>query len=66
MWPFRKKQLAKDLVCGMDVASEKAAATSSYQGATYYFCARGCKEEFDKEPEKYLQASQPRGHGMGH
>ena len=29
---------------------------SDYQGATYYFCAPGCKVAFDQDPEKYLQA----------
>jgi len=28
-------------------------AQSSYKGQTYYFCAVGCKQKFDKEPEKY-------------
>lgn len=47
--------MAKDPVCNMEVEESKAAATSSYQGQTYYFCAKACKESFDKEPEKYLQ-----------
>lgn len=46
--------MAKDPVCGMNVEESKAAATSSYKGQTYYFCAKGCKESFDKDPEKYL------------
>jgi len=45
--------MAKDPVCGMDVDEKKAAATSEYQGRTYYFCAPGCKRAFDKEPAKY-------------
>lgn len=47
--------MAKDPVCNMDVEESKAAATSSYKGQTYYFCARACKESFDKDPEKHLQ-----------
>jgi YHS domain-containing protein len=47
--------MAKDPVCGMNVDESKAAATSSYNGKTYYFCAKVCKESFDKDPEKYLQ-----------
>ena len=35
--------LATDPVCGMDVDPATAAATSEYQGKTYYFCAVGCK-----------------------
>jgi len=46
--------MAKDVVCGMDVDEKTAAATSEYQGKTYYFCAPGCKKSFDAEPEKYL------------
>ncbi len=44
-----------DPVCGMNVDESKAAATSSYKGQTYYFCAKVCKESFDKDPEKYLR-----------
>jgi YHS domain-containing protein len=44
----------KDPVCGMDVTYETARARSDYNGLTYYFCSLGCKEQFDKDPEKYL------------
>jgi YHS domain-containing protein len=50
--------MAKDPVCGMNVEESKAAATSIYKGQTYYFCAKVCKESFDKDPEKYLQKPQ--------
>jgi len=43
-----------DPVCKMKVEREKAAATSVYEGKTYYFCAAGCKKMFDKNPKKYL------------
>lgn len=46
--------MAKDPVCGMEVDEKKAAATASHQGKTYYFCAAGCKNAFDKDPQKYL------------
>ncbi|HEX2385005.1 MAG TPA: YHS domain-containing protein [Candidatus Binatia bacterium] len=46
--------MAKDPVCGMTVEESKAAATSTYGGTTYYFCAKVCKEAFDKDPQKYL------------
>lgn len=48
----------KDLVCGMMIDPETAAAKSEYKGKTYYFCAKGCKMAFDKNPEKYLQGGQ--------
>ena len=47
--------MAKDPVCGMQVDEKKAAATSQYQGQTYYFCAKACKEKFDKAPMQYLK-----------
>ena len=46
--------MAIDPVCKMEVREAKAAATSEYKGKKYYFCAKGCKIAFDKEPEKYL------------
>ncbi|OGW51845.1 MAG: YHS domain-containing protein [Nitrospirae bacterium RBG_13_43_8] len=46
--------MAKDPVCNMDVDEKKAAATSVHKGKTYYFCAKGCKERFDGEPEKFV------------
>jgi YHS domain-containing protein len=49
--------MARDPVCGMDVAEEAPAATSEYLGQTYYFCSLGCKKAFDADPEKYLGAT---------
>ncbi len=46
--------MAVDPVCKMNVDEKKAAATYEYKGKTYYFCATGCKQEFEKDPEKYL------------
>ncbi|HXH48301.1 MAG TPA: YHS domain-containing protein [Terriglobia bacterium] len=43
-----------DPVCKMTIESEKAAATSQYEGQTIYFCAPGCKVKFDQDPGKYL------------
>jgi len=37
----------------MTIDSEKAAATSSYKGQTFYFCAKACKAKFDQQPERY-------------
>jgi DNA-binding MarR family transcriptional regulator/YHS domain-containing protein len=42
----------------MDIKPAQAAATSLYEGQTYYFCARTCKERFDKDPELYLHPAQ--------
>ncbi len=45
--------MTKDVVCGMEVDEETAAAKSEYKETTYYFCSLGCKKAFDKEPEEY-------------
>jgi P-type Cu+ transporter len=46
----------KDLVCGMSVDPEKAAAKLEYGGHNYAFCCKGCAEKFAKEPQRYLAA----------
>ncbi|HET8579247.1 MAG TPA: heavy metal translocating P-type ATPase [Methylomirabilota bacterium] len=46
--------MAKDPVCNMEVDPKKAAAQSTYKGQTIYFCAVGCKQKFDADPEKYI------------
>ena len=38
----------------MVVDEKTAILKSEYKGATYYFCAPGCKKMFDENPEKYL------------
>lgn len=48
--------MTKDPVCAMTVDEKTAAATATYRGNTYYFCAAGCKTAFEKDPEKYLGA----------
>jgi YHS domain-containing protein len=46
--------VAIDPVCGMDVDTADARHTAAFQGTTYYFCGRGCKLEFEDDPEHFL------------
>jgi len=46
--------LVKDVVCGMIIDPQGAAATSSYRGQIYYFCAPDCKVRFDDNPESFV------------
>ncbi len=49
--------MAKDPACGLTVVKEtalRAGRTSEYQGKTYYFDTDGCKQRFDKDPQRYL------------
>lgn len=46
-----------DPVCGMTVEPEAAREKglhSAYSGTDYHFCGKGCKLEFDDDPERYL------------
>jgi xanthine dehydrogenase accessory factor len=47
------KQEAKDPICGMMVDVSVAKHKSEFRGNSFYFCCSGCKQEFDKQPEKY-------------
>jgi len=42
-----------DPVCGMQVDPCKTELTADYKDTRFYFCAQGCQEAFEKEPEKY-------------
>jgi len=44
--------MATDPVCGMAVEKEKA-AVAEWKGRTFYFCSRGCRNEFFEDPESF-------------
>jgi len=46
-------KMARDLVCGMTV-DDNSLHSSTHAGQTYLFCSLSCKQEFDKEPGRYL------------
>lgn len=46
--------MAKDPVCHMDVDESKTDLKTEYEGTTYYFCAKGCKDRFEADPRRYL------------
>jgi putative ABC transport system ATP-binding protein len=47
-------EMAFDPVCGMSVDRESAPAQAEYEGQPFYFCARGCRDEFLQSPDKFL------------
>ncbi len=53
--------MAKDPVCGMEVDENGAAATSEHMGKTIYFCAQGCKKQFEENPTKYTKIEKGKG-----
>jgi Cu+-exporting ATPase len=45
---------AIDPVCGMHVVIEGAQHVTQYEGTTYYFCGKGCRLDFEDDPERIL------------
>src|SRR5690349_2669575 len=57
--------MTKDPVCGMQVDEKKNLPSSNYQGTKYTFCAQGCKDKFDRNPQQYIgQSQQQAQHGQ--
>jgi len=46
--------MATDPVCGMTVEREKAISLE-WGGQVFYFCARGCRDEFFNNPDEYIR-----------
>ncbi len=45
---------ATDPVCGMRIGRSEAAASESYRGHAFFFCSAGCREQFLREPNKFV------------
>ena len=50
-----------DPVCGMEVSRISAVEECTHQNKTYYFCAEGCRQAFEAEPEKYIRRHRQHG-----
>ncbi|MBC7162829.1 MAG: heavy metal translocating P-type ATPase [Immundisolibacter sp.] len=48
--------MAKDPVCGMQVAEDRAAATAQHAGVTFYFCSSRCHDRFVADPAAFVTA----------
>lgn len=49
-----------DPVCGMPVAAD-GGYTKMFRGTRFWFCSKNCLDNFESDPEKYLQTSPPGG-----
>lgn len=47
-------EMAVDPVCGMSVDRDSAPAHAEYERQVFYFCARGCRDEFLETPDRFL------------
>ena len=59
-----KKTAVVDPVCGMAVVPGPKAIIATVGGATYYFCAEGCRQSFEKNPEKFLSTGPAKKKGI--
>jgi YHS domain-containing protein/uncharacterized membrane protein YraQ (UPF0718 family) len=57
---------ARDPVCGMTVDRGKTPHRSAVAAGTVYFCGRGCKQKFDAEPDRYLDAAHRQAAPLAH
>ena len=53
--PHASAGVAIDPVCGMSIERDKAISTK-WEGQVFYFCARGCRDEFVNNPQKFIVA----------
>jgi uncharacterized membrane protein YraQ (UPF0718 family)/YHS domain-containing protein len=61
-WTYRNRGrlgggegLALDPVCGMQVKTVNAAASTGWKGGTYYFCSDRCREKFESDPVRFAE-----------
>jgi membrane fusion protein, copper/silver efflux system len=53
-----QETLSKDMVCGMEISprkAEKEGLKSIYRGGSYYFCSQACREQFEKDPNRFIK-----------
>jgi P-type Cu+ transporter len=43
-----------DPVCGMEVDPTGTDLKAEHDGTTYYFCSKGCLDDFVEDPSAYL------------
>lgn len=46
--------IVTDPVCHMRISPKTAGGVKKHQDKTYYFCASGCLQTFNQNPEKYI------------
>jgi YHS domain-containing protein len=50
---------ALDPVCGMQVRTATAVASSTFEGHRYWFCSDRCRDRFRTEPARYASRAHP-------
>jgi YHS domain-containing protein len=52
--------MERDPVCGMELTPGHEEAEFQYEGKTYHFCSRECRDLFVKNPAQYVRAETER------
>jgi YHS domain-containing protein len=55
-------QAVHDPVCHMDIEADDAAGSIERDGLTYYFCSEACRDAFEREPERIIEAERSYAH----
>ena len=50
-----KNATVRDVVCGMEIQPEEAAAVTKFGWKTYHFCSQGCLEKFKSDPTGFAE-----------
>jgi Cu+-exporting ATPase len=43
-----------DPVCKMEVNPASAEGQSEFEGQSFYFCSKECKQKFERDPQRYI------------
>ena len=49
--------MTTDPVCGMKVDEKESGIHSQFAGRKYSFCSEDCRQEFEAEPEEYVESA---------
>jgi Cu(I)/Ag(I) efflux system membrane fusion protein len=57
-------KIGRDPVCRMNIDEDRAKAEGNvreYKGKSYFFCTAECRDDFGKDPERYLKSAPAKG-----
>jgi Cu+-exporting ATPase len=60
----KNKKTVVDPVCGMAVEPGVKTIIANINGETYYFCAEGCRQSFEENPQKFLNPRPTKKKGL--
>ncbi|WP_394295557.1 MaoC/PaaZ C-terminal domain-containing protein [Natrinema limicola] len=49
--------MVTDPACGMEVDPLTTSVMAEYDGQLYYFCSEGCREQFEKNPQRFAESA---------